>query len=845
MRKFALTILALFIGIIISTSQVCNPNAGCSSPSCPDSTVIMTAVVGKSFTQTITLNIPSTYTDPTYGPITIDSTSIDSIKNLPPGISWGTECGMTTPCMYMPGQHCLLLTGTPTTAGTYTLSSYSTGYLTVQTYSLSTTKVLVSHYVISVSAPVCNSNASCTAPSCPDSTVVMTALVNNSFTQTITLNIPSTYTDPTYGPITIDSTSIDSIKNLPPGISWGTECGMTTPCMYMPGQHCLLLTGTPTTAGTYTLSSYSTGYLTVQTYSLSTTKVLVSHYVISVSDKPTITTSVATSITTVSAISGGTVTNNGNATLTDEGIYYDTNPITIPPGGSSTKLSAGVTSTPFNINLSGLSPNTVYYVLAYATNTVGTAYGSSISFTTTATSFNTLAAINTTTVSSITSNSSFSGGNVTSDGGATVTARGLVYSTSPNPTLATGTNIQDANGGTGTFISSLIGLSANTLYYVVAYATNTVGVSYGNQVTFTTLPLGPVPILSSTTTTVTTVNSTIANVSGGGVTNNGGSSISSSGIVYSTSSNPTLGSGSTVIANNSGNTSTVTAKLTGLTPGTIYYIRTYATNANGTGYGNVVTYATPAALSCTPDPSVTLATQGISPDKVFNLDTSNLNFSQTFTYSLPTTYTDAQGNILNVDSSFLYNIVNLPSGLVVHCGRTSRAPSSNGGPNCIFYPGEISCFTISGTLPNINNQLYKFQFVLKDYGVINVPGSIGDQALQTYYSQGFNEDTIVIKVVSNVAAGIQVLTGNKFGIIQSTPNPFSDIATIKYTIPEGGNVDFYVTDIYGREVYKTSVNALAGINTINYSADNISAGSYYFTISYGTQKSSKLMILIR
>jgi hypothetical protein len=548
-----------------------------------------------------------------------------------------------------------------------------------------------------------------------------------------------------------------------------------------------------------------------------------------VSDKPTITTSVATSITTVSAISGGTVTNNGNATLTDEGIYYDTNPITIPPGGSSIKLSAGVTSTPFNVNLSGLSPNTVYYVLAYATNTVGTAYGSLISFTTTAVSSNTLAVITTTTVSSITSNSAVSGGNVISDGGATVTARGLVYSTSPNPTLATGTTVQDANGGTGAFNSSLFGLSASTVYYVIAYATNTVGVSYGNQVTFTTLPLGPVPTLSSTTTTVTTVNSTIANVNGGGVTNNGGSSIISSGIVYSTSSNPTLGGGSTMITNNSGNTSTVTAKLTGLTPGTIYYIRTYATNANGTGYGNVVTYATPAALSCTPDPSVTLATQGISPDKVFNLDTSNLNFSQTFTYSLPTTYTDAQGNILNVDSSFLYNVMNLPSGLVVHCGRTSTAPSSNGGPNCIFYPGEIGCFTISGTLPNINNQLYKFQFVLKDYGVINVPGSIGDQALQTYYSQGFNEDTIVIKVVSNVAAGIQVLTENKFGIIQSTPNPFSDIATIKYTIPEAGNVDFYVTDIYGREVYKTSVNALAGINTINYSADNISAGSYYFT----------------
>jgi len=93
--------------------------------------------------------------------------------------------------------------------------------------------------------------------------------------------------------------------------------------------------------------------------------------------------------------------------------------------------------------------------------------------------------VSTTSVSNVTQTSAQSGGNVTSDGCATVTARGVCWSTSPNPTVSD--NYTTDGGGTGTFVSAISGLSPNTPYYVRAYATNSVGTSYGNEVSFTTL----------------------------------------------------------------------------------------------------------------------------------------------------------------------------------------------------------------------------------------------------------------------------------------------------------------------------------------------------------------------
>ena len=130
--------------------------------------------------------------------------------------------------------------------------------------------------------------------------------------------------------------------------------------------------------------------------------------------------------------------------------------------------------------------------------------------------------------------SAASGGNVTSDGSAIVTARGVCWNTSMNPTIA-GNHSMDGIG-TGSFTSAITGLSTNTTYFIRAYATNTAGTSYGNEFSFTTLsPLAPVV----TTAAVTNITHGTAS-SGGNVSDDGGATVLARGVCWSKASNPSL-----------------------------------------------------------------------------------------------------------------------------------------------------------------------------------------------------------------------------------------------------------------------------------------------------------------
>jgi hypothetical protein len=201
---------------------------------------------------------------------------------------------------------------------------------------------------------------------------------------------------------------------------------------------------------------------------------------------PKITTTATDTVSYRTATSGGNVTaeGGGGLSVTARGVCWSTsiNPtITL-----STKTVNGAGSGSFTSSITGLTPNTLYHVRAYATNSVGTSYGSDSVFTTNATTIPTLTtkAVSAFAITATSILTATSGGNVSSDGGESVNFRGVCWSTTTNPTIALATKTVDGTG-TGAFTSSITGLTINTTYYVRAYATNSVGTAYGVQQTFT------------------------------------------------------------------------------------------------------------------------------------------------------------------------------------------------------------------------------------------------------------------------------------------------------------------------------------------------------------------------
>jgi len=303
---------------------------------------------------------------------------------------------------------------------------------------------------------------------------------------------------------------------------------------------------------------------------------------------PHVTTSDIKNIAATSATGGGNVASDGGSTVTTRGVVWSTtqNPTLENNMGVSVD---GQGTGEFISYLTGLKPGTRYYVRAYATNPAGTSYGFQVAFITDTQ----MASVSTANVTNITSTTATSGGNATDDGGAAVTARGVVWSTSQNPTINNNEGKTINGGGTGEYTSQLTNLRPGTSYFVRAYATNSVGTVYGNELQFFT----EVQPASLTTATISNITANAA-TSGGNITSAGGANVTSRGVVWDTTQNPTI-ENNLGLTNDGSGKGEFTSQITGLEPFKTYYIRAYAINIAGISYGDQKQFATDAGRTPT------------------------------------------------------------------------------------------------------------------------------------------------------------------------------------------------------------------------------------------------------
>lgn len=301
-------------------------------------------------------------------------------------------------------------------------------------------------------------------------------------------------------------------------------------------------------------------------------------------EKPTVTLQLIDQITFSSAYLKGAIASIGSQRVIKHGFCWDT--IEEPTISSQGVCNLGDSekAKDFSYTPTSLSSNTIYYVRAYAENTEGISYSNQLKFQTKGTPQ--LPSVETGIISSIESNQANASGNIISLGNTEeISQFGHVWGIKSAPTILGNKTELGITSNTGGFNSTLTDLTPNTQYYVRAYAINSVGTSYGEEVVFTTQYADAVVETNS-------INNITHNAATcyGNITSTGGHSVYERGFCWNTLSNPSLSNNSIV---STSSTNDFAANLTGLAENTTYHVRAYIKTSEGNiFYGNDIAFST-------------------------------------------------------------------------------------------------------------------------------------------------------------------------------------------------------------------------------------------------------------
>jgi hypothetical protein len=461
------------------------------------------------------------------------------------------------------------------------------------------------------------------------------------------------------------------------------------------------------------------------------------------------------------------IADNG-ATVTDKGVCWSESPLPTIADNHALRLNGDFTGNALVIMSTDRIGGVTYYARAYAINSVGIAYSSEISFTTPTRYPNVTTRAD---VTDITGNTAIVGGSVITDNGATVTERGVCWSTSPKPTIDDNKKVEGK--GLGDYSVQLSSLAGSTTYYARAYAVNSLGTSYGEDVSFTT---------TISTPTIYTADVYMAGNAlfiEGNVKYDGGAMVTEKGVCWSTSPDPTIADNKIIGGVGTGSFS---VEITSLDKDTKYYVRTYAQNSEGITYSSVF----PIITNMVKNNGAIKFVFSISPDKKIYFSQGNLQYqASTETWQ----FAKHQYDMIGKDNS---NISSTYSGWIDLFGWGTSG--WNSGANA-YQPystsTEGSDYSPDGSYSNNLTGRY----ASADWGVYNKISN-GGNATRMWRTLTSGEWYYVIKTRANASSkkGLASVNGVDGWIL--LPD--------NWTLPEGLTFTSEVNGRYAQNTYSTA-----------------------------------------